>query len=168
MEMHWHLPTDLLSKSVTIMRPHGARGHEGLALWFGNTQGNDTQISHLIAVHGPGFKTGPLQLRLSMRAMETLTGLTERLQAHLVGQIHSHPAHMLDLSVADMTYGIRRQDYLSLVCPYYAQTQVASVSECGVHVVHRGSYRRLTQQEIRRRLIVAPSLVMLVNCELPA
>lgn len=168
MEMRWNLPSDLLPTSVAIMRPHGANGHEGLALWFGGTQNGLTEVTHVVALHGPGLRTAPLQLRLSFRAFEVLTNLADRVQAHLVGQIHSHPARMLNLSTTDTTYGIRRQDYLSLVCPHYAQQNVDSVYECGVHVFDKGDYRRLAKLEIARRIAMTPNRVIQLSCEVPA
>lgn len=168
MDMQWKLPADLLATSVAIMRPNGAKGHEGLALWFGNTDGRLTEISHVIEVQGPGFRAGALQLRLSLRAFDTLTLLADRIQAHLVGQIHSHPRQMLDLSVTDTVHGIRRQDYLSLVCPHYAQRHVGSVLECGVHVFDRAAYKRLSPQEVTRRISISNQNVVKLTCEVPA
>jgi hypothetical protein len=89
MEMRWQFPEDLLQTSLAIMRPNGLLGIEGLALWFGHSNADLTEITHVVVLDGPGFQAAPLQLSLSLRAFETLTDLADRINAHLVGQIHS-------------------------------------------------------------------------------
>lgn len=165
---NWTLPKDLLSASVRVMRPHGILGNEGLGLWFGTADGEDVSVTHLVELHGPGFVSAPLQLRLSWRAMSTLTNLAAELEVYLVGQIHSHPAQMLDLSDVDREFGIRCQDYLSLVCPHYAQRDITTVDECGVHVFEAGYYRRLDRQEVSARIKSSNSMVERLRVEVPA
>lgn len=164
----WLLPSDLISVSTTIMRPNGLRGCEGLALWFGNQLEQQTKITHVVALHGPGIQCRPLQLQLSYRALEKLTDLGDHLQAHLVGQIHSHPDRFLDLSEVDRIYGIRLQDYLSLVCPHYAQADTRSVDDCGVHVFDAGGYRRLPVWEASQRLLSIVDSVVRIDMEVAA
>src|ERR1700746_2968436 len=63
-QVTWHLPQDLLRGSVEIMRPHGAQGNEGLALWYGNDDdARRVIVTHVIEVYGSGFVTTPLQMR---------------------------------------------------------------------------------------------------------
>ena len=50
--MMWSIPEILLPGSVSIMRPHGAAGNEGLALWFGVEEGQGVRITHLVDVTG--------------------------------------------------------------------------------------------------------------------
>lgn len=165
---NWTFPKDLLSASVRVMRPHGALGNEGLGLWFGVADGAEVAVTHLVEVHGSGFVSAPFQLRLSWRAMSTLTNLADELDVYLVGQIHSHPGQMLDLSDVDREFGIRCQDYLSLVCPYYAQRDIATVDECGVHVFEAGHYRRLNRGEVATRLKTSNTMVERLRVEVPA
>ncbi len=164
----WTLPKDLLSASVRVMRPQGALGNEGLGLWFGTADGDDVSVTHLVELHGRGFTSAPLQLRLSWRAMSTLTNLAAELDVYLVGQIHSHPGQMLDLSEVDKEFGIRCQDYLSLVCPHYAQCDIKTVDECGVHVFEAGYYRRLARHEVAVRIKTSNSMVERLRVEVPA
>src|SRR5690349_22169836 len=117
----WPLPADLLFESLRIMRPHGARGNEGLALWFGSERGGRVHITHVVEPYGAGFVTSPYHMELSLRAMSVLTDLAETLGGPLVGQIHSHPGVFLDLSDLDEREGLRVPGYLSFVCPHYAQ-----------------------------------------------
>jgi hypothetical protein len=165
-QVTWYLPQDLLCRSVEIMRPHGAQGNEGLALWLGT--GDDAQrvnVTHVIEVYGSGFVTTPLQMRLSLRAMATLTSLADDLNRYLVGQIHSHPGDFTDLSDVDKEFGIRVPDYLSVVCPDYAQRSDITLSDCGLHMFGGAGYRRLSSAETSRRVVQTEQRVTIVRCE---
>lgn len=167
-QLQWHIPKALLGESIAIMRPHGAKGNEGLALWFGTSEGYRLTITHLVEVVGPGFITTPLYMSLSLRAMVTLTDLAEKIDAILIGQIHSHPERFLDLSHLDKEQGIRSQDYLSVVCPHYAQRDLRGFNDCGVHVFENHHYRRLSSDEVSSRLIAFDSNVSIITCKVPA
>lgn len=164
-QVTWTLPNDLLPTSIEIMRPHGAEGNEGLALWLGTGEDDELSITHVVAVHGSGFVTSPLYLRLSFRAMAELTELTERLGVYLLGQVHSHPGRLIDLSDLDREQGFRVPDFLSVVCPHYAQRPDTTLSECGLHVYEGSGYRRLSHTESGRRIRLAPVRVARVACE---
>lgn len=151
----WDMPHQLLPRSVEAMRPYGVKGHEGLCLWFGSEEAGVVSITHLVVPYGPGLVTHPLHLSLSMRAMSRITRLADEIDCYWVGQIHSHPGLLLDLSDVDRRMGVRVQDYLSLVCPYYAQRDVHDVRHCGVHVYDAGKYRRLSVSEIESRINVS-------------
>jgi proteasome lid subunit RPN8/RPN11 len=167
-ETTWSFPIDLLDLSVDVMRPNGRIGNEGLALWLGASDGGQARITHLVALRGDGFHASPLQLRLSWNAMSKLTDLADELGAYLVGQIHSHPGRYIDLSEVDEKYGVRCQDYLSVVCPHYAQREVSGIQECGVHLFDGGRYRRFGASEVTRRIALSNATVEVVNLEVPA
>lgn len=167
-QLTWAIPTDLLDKSVQVMRPHGRAGNEGLALWLGKADGSCATVTHLISLRGDGFRTSPLQLRLSWNAMSRLTDLADECGTYLVGQIHSHPGRFIDLSDVDEKYGVRCQDYLSVVCPHYAQHPVSGIQECGVHVFDAGHYRRLDAKEVEHRIDIVRAMVTVIELEVPA
>ncbi len=150
----WHLPNNLLSQSITIMRPQGRMGNEGLVFWFGIENGVSSVITHIVEVFGSGFITTPLHMSLSLNAMTRLTEITEELDVFLIGQIHSHPGNFVDLSELDKKHGIRIPDYLSVVCPYYAQKDLIGLEECGVHVFENYKYRRMLNKEISTRISI--------------
>lgn len=164
----WTIPTDLLDASVEVMRPHGRLGNEGLALWLGTAEGGQATVTHLVSLHGDGFCTSPSQLRLSWSAMSRLTDVADERSIYLIGQIHSHSGRLIDLSDVDEKYGVRCQDYLSVVCPHYAQQPVAGLNECGVHIFDDGRYRRLDLREIERRINVTAETVTVIELEVPA
>ncbi len=167
-EMRWRLPHDLLERSIEIMRPHGASGNEGLALWLANGDGADVEITELVEVFGAGFRTTPLYLSLSLRAMATLTDLAERRGSFLVGQAHSHPERFVELSDLDKAHGIRVPNFLSVVCPFYAQRCISGLEECGIHVFENDRYRRLTPAEVAHRISFSGASVTLLLQAVPA
>lgn len=165
-QLGWRLPHDLLATSIAIMRPHGVARNEGLALWLGTTDAaTRATVTHVVEVSGAGFVTSPQYLALSFRALAALTELAERLGVYLVGQIHSHPGRFIDLSPIDIAQGIRVPNYLSLVCPYYAQRARTSLDECGIHVFESGNFRRLPRPEARRRIVIDETSVIRTVCE---
>lgn len=167
-EINWLLPEDLLQKSIEVMRPQGMRGNEGLALWLGKSNGTVIEVTHLVEVTGLGFHTSPLFMKLSMRAMAKLTDLTDQLDRYLVGQIHSHPRNFTDLSELDKTHGIRVPNYLSVVCPHYAQRPTTTIGECGIHIFEGSAYRRMNNIDTQHRIIISDRLVAKLTCEVPA
>ena len=167
-ELNWLLPEDLLNKSIEIMRSHGALGNEGLALWLGKANGTVIQITHLVEVTGPGFKTSPLYMGLSMRAMAKLTDLADQLDRYLAGQIHSHPGTFIELSELDKAHGIRAPNYLSVVCPHYAQHPKTTLGECGIHVFEGHNYKRMSQAVSEQRIKISTANVSKCICEVPA
>lgn len=167
MSTTWSFPADLLDVSLRVMRPHGTAGNEGLALWFGEHRGSLVAITHVVEPYGAGFSASPYHLSLSLRGMAKLTDLAEELGAPLVGQIHSHPGRFLDLSEVDERDGIRVPDYLSLVCPFYAQMCSLSLQDCGVHIFGRAAYRRLLPPETGQRIAMGTDRIIHLRCELP-
>lgn len=161
----WILPANLLNESIMIMRPHGIYGNEGLALWYGPVVGGQAEVSHVVEVYGSGFITTPSYMSLSLGAMSKLTDVAEQLGGALIGQIHSHPGLMLELSDLDRIHGIRSLNYLSVVFPYYAQRNLNSFMECGVFVYEQNDYRRLNVREIEQYLIVTKKRVQKIRCE---
>ena len=167
-QIHWNIPKNLLNESITIMRPQGTIGNEGLALWFGQIYDSHIDITHIVEVSGAGFHTTPLYMNLSLRAMIKLTDLAEKIDSPLVGQIHSHPGRLIDLSILDKEQGIRKPNYLSVVCPYYAQRNLNDLNQCGVHVFEKGHYRRMPTTEISQRIKISDIETKKIQCEVPA
>lgn len=162
------IPENVLPSSVAAMRPYGARGHEGLALWFGTADDDASRVSHVVIPHGAGLFTHPLHLSLSMRAMARLTAFADQRDLVWLGQIHSHPKQMLWLSEVDVEMGVKVQDYLSVVCPFYAQRDTDTFDECGVHVFDCGGYRQMSVAEVERRVLLTPQPAEVVRLEVPA
>jgi hypothetical protein len=166
--INWKIPDEVLPASIAVMRPHGASGNEGLALWFAVQEGANVMFTHVVAPYGPGFRTTPLFMSLSFRAMSVLTEFADANGVFLAGQIHSHPGNFIDLSELDEAHGIRVPDYLSVVCPYYAQRDIRSFNDCGVHYFDVDHYRRLPQHEIASRISTSYRPIQKVSVKVPA
>ena len=162
------IPENVLPSSVSAMRPFGTRGHEGLALWFGVATGEASEVTHVVVPFGPGLTTHPLFLNLSMRAMVRLTAFADKHDLVWLGQIHSHPKEMLWLSEVDVEMGVKVQDYLSIVCPFYAQRDTNSFDQCGVHVFDGDSYRKMPDAEVTQRIRLTAKPAEIVRIEVPA
>ena len=102
---------------------------------------------------------------MRQRAMATLGDLAESLECYLVGQVHSHPLLLLDLSDLDRAQGIRVPDYLSVVCPHYAQRAATRFADCGVHTFEHDDYRRLSSAEQLARIRFTEEPAPLVKLE---
>lgn len=167
-QYQWHVPRDLIARSVRIMAPHGRLGNEGLAIWLGKEIGAGAQVTHVVELKGPGFETSPGRLSISIAGMSALTDLAEAQDVYLIGQIHSHPKNYVDLSWVDKAYGIRVPNYLSLVCPHYAQFAETKLHACGAHVFEQGAYRQMNSMEAADRIRTVSTHVQYLVLEVAA
>lgn len=162
----WRMPRSVLHSSLEEMARDGVKGNEGVMLWLGRRDEGVVEVTHLVALRGPGIIKEPDFLSIEPELLNDVTDLSIELGAHLVGQIHSHfSAEFLDLSYTDRTYGIHAPNYLSLVAPDYGMNPATNINDCGVHVYEHGSgYRRLSPDEVGRRIHVVdgPNLPVLI------
>ena len=164
---NWLLPSNLLQVSIAMMAPRGRAGNEGLALWLGRESDGFARVTHALELRGPGFRSSPLQLSISMLGMSAITDLADEKGVFLLGQVHSHPGGYIELSDTDRRYGIRIADYLSVVCPHYAQAPATRFADCGVHVFDGDDYRPLATPEVARRISFVTEPVVSLTLEVP-
>jgi proteasome lid subunit RPN8/RPN11 len=166
----WRIPEPAFAASLQEMAHDGVRGDEGVALWLGRRGAGQAEVTHVVALRGPGVVKRPDQLTIGPALVNDVTDLAIDLGLVLVGQIHSHgELYGTDLSYADRTFGVRVPYYLSLVAPDYALRPRTRLEECGVHVFEPGrGFRRLPVAEVGRRLhlvAAAPAPVLTVGKE---
>jgi hypothetical protein len=90
--------------------------------------------------------------------MNEVADVSIALDVSLLGQIHSHKKLWVDLSLTDLTYGVRVPSYLSVVAPEFALGPKIRIEECGVHVYGtRNGFRRLPVPEVLERIHIAPA-----------
>ncbi|MCI0464147.1 MAG: hypothetical protein L0Z62_45010 [Gemmataceae bacterium] len=154
----WRIPEPALAASLQEMARDGALGDEGVALWLGRRGGGEAEVTHVVALRGPGVIKRPDQLVIQPSLVNEVTDLAIELGVVLVGQIHSHGELFgTDLSYADRTFGITVPYFLSLVAPDYALRPRTRLEECGVHVFEPGhGFRRLSVPEVAQRLHLIP------------
>ena len=152
----WSIPEPALAASLQEMARDGVRGDEGVALWLGRRSEGWAEVTHVVALRGPGVIKRPDQLVIQPALVNEVTDLAIELGLVLVGQIHSHgELYGTDLSYADRTYGIRVPYYLSLVAPDYALRPQTRLEDCGVHIFEPGrGFHRLSMAEVGERLSV--------------
>ena len=148
----WKLPAAAMQASLAEMAPDGVRGCEGVALWLGRRSGATAEITHVVALRGPGILKLPDHLSISPELLNEVTDVAIELDCYIVGQIHSHPDAWVDLSIPDQRYGIRTEGYLSVVAPFFAQRPDTTLADCGVHLFDGGHWRRLDPSELARRV----------------
>jgi hypothetical protein len=154
----WILPESVLADSLTEMAHDGAHQNEGVMLWLGHRKDGQVEVSHLVALRGPGVIRGPYLLQIESVLLNDVADLAIEHGASLVGQIHSHGGGCsTDLSVTDGTYGFAVPYYLSVVAPDYGLRPNTTITDCGVHVFEPVmGYRRLTRQETLDRIYIVP------------
>lgn len=156
----WRLPRNVLSDSLRLMRPDGILGREGIVFWLGQNNAGVATIRSLVLMSGSGIQKFPLYMEISPDAMNALSNLAESRDSYLVGQIHSHPGTFVDLSEADIRYGVSVPYYLSVVAPHYGMDTRTSWAECGIHVFAPGAgFHRLTEPDVARAIHIEDARV---------
>jgi hypothetical protein len=162
----WRIPQSVIRESLTEMARDGEVGNEGVMLWLGRRDGSLVEVTHPVALRGPGVIKKPNYLMIEPELLNEVTDLGIQLGAYLVGQIHSHGSEdFIDLSRTDRLYGFHAPFYLSLVAPEYALNPRTGITDCGVHVYELGAgYRRLSRQEVLRKIEVVegPDLAVFI------
>jgi len=155
----WAISQDALRRSMEEMAVDGRAGDEGVALWMGRRRDGEASISHVVGLRGPGVHKGPAFLEIDPWLFNEVADLAIAHEVSLVGQIHSHGVGWsTDLSRIDRTGGLLVPYYLSVVAPDYALRPETRIHDCGVHVFEPGlGYRRLSSEEVARRVKVVPS-----------
>jgi hypothetical protein len=152
----WRVPASAFAASLREMARDGVRGDEGVALWLGRRGGGRAEVTHVVALRGPGVIKKPDQVVIHPGLVNEVTDLAIELGVVLVGQIHSHGVdYGTDLSDADRAYGIAVPYYLSLVAPDFALRPQTRLEDCGVYVFEPGrGFRRLSVAEAGERVQV--------------
>ncbi len=151
----WIVPQSAVTDSLREMASDGLRGNEGVTLWLGKRMNGQAEVTHLVALRGPGIVKKPLLLVIRPGLLNKVTDLTIRYGVALIGQIHSHYGQNTDLSITDKTYGVAVPYYLSIVAPYFALRTDITISDCGIHVFEPSKgYRRMNQNEVLSRVQV--------------
>lgn len=162
----WRISKQAFADSLRELARDGTDGNEGIILWLGKRDYGMAEISHLVALRGPGVVKRPYSLQISPELLNQVTDLTLKFGVSMIGQMHSHgPGSGVGLSSTDRDLGISVPHYLSVVAPYFGRRPATRVSDCGVHVFEpRIGYRRLSRWETwwRIRVVQSPSLPVLI------
>lgn len=156
----WLIPASAWSESFREMAIDGQLGNEGVALWLGRREGDQAEITHVLALRGPEVIREPDLLVVGASLLNDVTDLVIELGVRLIGQIHSHGTRYgTNLSYSDHRNGIKTPGYLSVVAPDYGVRPGTRLAQCGIHVFEKDrGFRRLTNDEVRRRVLVVEGL----------
>src|SRR6185312_1232176 len=115
----WLVPPTLLDVSLSEMALDGAKGNEGICLWLGVRNEDETAtVSHLVNLRGYGLIKSPVNIQITPELMREVHTYAKSVGVQLIGQIHSHgPEYGVNLSFVDVAYGISVPYYLSVVAP---------------------------------------------------
>lgn len=87
---------------------------------------------------------------------EVIAFLSDRGLA-LVGQVHTHPGAWVDHSGGDDEDAFMpRENYISIVVPSYCRGGMLPIERCGVHRYEGRTFRRITGDELRASVCIAP------------
>ena len=152
----WLIPASAWNESFHEMALDGQLGNEGVALWLGRREGDQAEVTHVVALRGPEVIKEPDLLVIGASLLNDVTDLVIELGVRLIGQIHSHGTRYgTNLSYSDHRNGIKTPGYLSIVAPDYGVRPGTSLAQCGVHVFERDrGFRRLAGEEARRRVLI--------------
>lgn len=153
----WVIPESIFRSSFEEMARDGINGCEGTVLWLGRRLAGTAEISHGVALRGPGVVKGPAFLQIDADTMNEVTELAGNLDMCLIGQIHAHgPGYGVDLSLTDHRYGVRVPYFLSIVAPDYALRPNTSILDCGIHVFVPGrGFVRLSDAQVHGTVVVS-------------
>jgi hypothetical protein len=134
----WLVPPNLLHVCLSEMALDGAQGNEGICLWLGIRQEDETAtVTHAVKLRGEGITKSAANIRLTPELMREVHAYAKSVGKQLVGQIHSHGKEFgVDLSFVDIRYGVSVPYYLSIVAPSYGLDSATSWDDCGIHVYH--------------------------------
>jgi hypothetical protein len=153
----WRIPERAVAGSLAELARDGREGMEGIALWLGRRRDGDAEVTHLVALRGPGVTKRPDLLRIEPWLLNDVTDVAIDLGVSLVGQIHSHGRAWVDLSWTDRADGVAVPHYLSVVAPWFGLRPGTRLVDCGVHVFEPSQgWRRLPASEVEVRLRVDP------------
>ncbi len=154
----WILPEAAFTRALEDMARDGRDGNEGVALWLGRRRDEQAHVTHIVLLRGAGVVKKFAFLQVEPWLLNEVTDVAIENDVRIIGQIHSHGhGWSTDLSSTDRAGGFAVPHFLSVVAPDYALRPSTTMLDCGVHVFEAGSgYRRLSSEEIERRIKVVP------------
>lgn len=159
----WLIPPTLLQVSLSEMALDGVDGNEGICLWLGvRNQDETATISHVIKLRGEGVIKSPANVRVTPELMREVHAFAKAQRKQLVGQIHSHGREYgVDLSFVDLRYGVSVPYYLSVVAPSYALNPATTWDDCGVHICDpKEGFTRIFSRVIAKRISICNQLTL--------
>lgn len=139
----------LLRKGSTIWR-----GHESVLYWAGMEMDNKWVLSTCIR---PVARTTRGSFQTSTRANAEVISFLAAHQLGLLAQVHTHPGSFIDHSEGDDEGAFMAfENFISIVVPDYGRQGILPLTQCGVHRMENGQFRRLRVDEINQSFRILP------------
>lgn len=145
-----HVPVEVWQRSLDVLRLYGTVGSEGLVFWGGIVTGDTIQVTGLyIPAHVP--QGGHVKVTAD-EGRWLLRRLKER-DEKLIAQFHSHGGLAGHSYGDDERAASAHEGFISLVAPCFGRG-VKAPEQCGVHEYDGRRFVRLSEDEVRRRIVV--------------
>lgn len=154
------IPSAVLDQTVKVLRRsagEAGEAHEGIAYWAGHRLSNRSVVTTCIA---PGAKTGVRSFKTSLAANAQVVAYVANVNLEVLGQVHSHPASIVDHSLTDDKDALMPYEgFLSVVVPYYGRRGMTPLVDCGIHIFEAGRFRRMARTEVESSFVLIDMFV---------
>jgi proteasome lid subunit RPN8/RPN11 len=154
------IPERILEVTSEWLRRAGKNGvpHEGVTYLAGTLDGvNGATVTTCLA---PEAETAPSWYSTSAVANAAVVAWVREHKLDYLGQVHSHPGTRVGHSNWDERHAFMPMEGTwSIVVPNYARDGMKTLSDCGVHRMENGAYRRLLRREVAALLTIGGELV---------
>ncbi|SRR6266567_77055 len=157
------LPADLWQRTLGVIRRYAKlggrsriRGSEAIVYWAGVVAAGEMVITAIYelnhAPQGDSVRVTPEEARWLVR---TLRSRDEK----LVAQVHSHRGLAGHSHGDDLWATSFHEGFVSIVVPHFA-SDVTSPLQCAVLDYRGGQFQPMAPEEIERRIVLAPTMVV--------
>ena len=126
------VPTEIVARTIDILRRGGAAECEAVVLWLGSGARGAERIAE---AYRPDQIADKDFFRIPPAAMKDLMGHLRRTRLHVVAQVHSHPGRAFHSEADDEWAIVRHRGALSLVVPRFGAgtTVVNFMDQTAIH-----------------------------------
>ncbi|TMB66554.1 MAG: hypothetical protein E6J43_10325 [Chloroflexi bacterium] len=147
-----YVPREIWVQSLEALRLYGRLGSEGLVLWGGTISNGTTQVTGLFV---PGHEPQGGHVKMTAAEGRWLVRKLKERDEKLVAQFHSHLGSAGHSPGDDDHAASAHEGFLSLVAARFGRESLWP-EHCGVHEYDGVTFRRMTAQEVRERIRIAP------------
>lgn len=156
MSRRLYVPEPLWRMTWSGLAARGEGLRETACVWGGTREGSTERAEAVVFLDDlPGVVGQALQHRTSRAAVNLLLADVRRMGLRIVGDVHTHPADWVDLSITDRVHPIEfRVGLIAIVIPNFA-CGPPDVATTGIHeYVGDGEWKWIPSDEAHRRVII--------------